>query len=83
MPQQLFPADRQAPRWIFALRADDARTAGASQREIAEALFGVERARYDWNGSSDYLRSQVKRLLRFGSRMRQGGWRALLAPRER
>jgi hypothetical protein len=78
MPLGLFAAERRAPRWIAALRADDARRAGASQRDVAEILFGAERLREDWSGSSDYLRSQVRRLLRFGARMRGGGWRELL-----
>jgi hypothetical protein len=80
MPQKLFPAERRALRWILALRALDARRHGASQREVAEALFGPERARTDWNAGSDYLRSQVRRLLRFGVRMSRGGWRELLRP---
>ncbi|WP_342249695.1 DUF2285 domain-containing protein [Sphingomonas sp. OTU376] len=60
-------------------RALDAREAGASQRDVAETLFGADRVRADWAGSSDYLRSQVRRMLAFGTRMRSGGWRALLA----
>jgi hypothetical protein len=79
MPLGLFAAERRAERWIAALRALDAREAGASQRDVAETLFGAERVRADWAGSSDYLRSQVRRMLAFGTRMRSGGWRALLA----
>ncbi|MEI9850142.1 MAG: DUF2285 domain-containing protein [Sphingomonas sp.] len=80
MPQALFPAERRAGRWILTLRALDARRSGASQREVAEALVGPERVRSDWNARTDYLRSQVKRLLRFGARMTRGGWRELLVP---
>lgn len=79
MPQRLFEPDRRAKRWIAALRAADARRAGASQREVAQALFGTKRVRDDWSSSSDYLRSQVRRLLKFGARMTAGGWRDLLA----
>ena len=78
MPLKFFATDRGAERRIAALRADDARRSGGSQREVAETLFGVERVREDWSGPSDYLRSQVRRLLRFGDRMRSGGWRDLL-----
>jgi hypothetical protein len=81
MPLRLFGAERRAERWIAALRADDAHRAGGSQRDIAEALFGPERVREDWVGPSDYLRSQVRRLLGFGARMRGGGWRELLIPK--
>lgn len=79
MPLGLFSAERRAQRWIAALRAGDIVRAGGSQREVAETLFGAERVRADWAGSSDYLRSQVRRMLAFGTRMRGGGWRAFLA----
>jgi len=78
MPRKLFPAERRAGRWILALRAQDARSAGASQRDIAELLFGTARTRADWTPGSDYLRSQIRRLLTFGERMRRSGWRSLL-----
>lgn len=78
MPLRLFSAERRADRWIAALRADDIRRAGGSQRDVAEVIFGQARVREDWAGASDYLRSQVRRLLRFGTRMRSGGWRELL-----
>lgn len=81
MPKSLFATDQRAGRWVASLRADDARRSGASQRDVAELLFGAERTRADWAGASDYLRSQVRRLLRFGASMRKGRWRELLEPR--
>jgi hypothetical protein len=81
MPQTLYPADRRAARWTLALRASDAQRAGATQREVAELLLGPDRVRADWNAGTDYMRSQVRRLLRFGARMTRGGWRALLSAR--
>ena len=78
MPLGLYGRDRRVGRWISALRADDAQRSGASQRDVAQLLFGAGRVREDWPGPSDYLRSQVRRLLRFGERMREGGWRNLL-----
>jgi len=81
MPQQLFPAEARVRRWTHALRALDAQQAGASQREVAEALFGLERVRTDWNQPSDYMRSQVRRMLRGARQMSRGGWRTLLASR--
>ncbi|WP_425516745.1 DNA -binding domain-containing protein [Stakelama flava] len=80
MPHRLFPAERRAARWTLAVRASDARVHGASQREVAEALFGVAPVRRDWDAASDHLRSKVRRLLRFGARMTAGGWRSLLDP---
>lgn len=83
LPLGLFGRDRRSGRWIAALRADDARRSGASQRDVAQLLFGAHRVREDWPGPSDYLRSQVRRLLRFGERMREGGWRTFLMQRTR
>ncbi|WP_066793600.1 DUF2285 domain-containing protein [Sphingomonas soli] len=82
MPQGLFPAQRPVRRWIAALRAFDAHRAGASQREVAETVIGAGRVRSDWNAGSDYLRSQVRRLLRGSERMTRGGWRSLLSKGE-
>ncbi|WP_408636677.1 DNA -binding domain-containing protein [Novosphingobium aquimarinum] len=80
MPRHLFPAERRADRWTLALRAHDARAHGASQREVAEALFGVAPVRREWDAASDHLRSKIRRLLRLGTGMTAGGWRTLLAP---
>jgi len=79
MPLGLFSAERRAERWIAALRAGDIARVGGSQRDVAQALFGAKRVGGDWSGASDYLRSQVRRLLHFADRMRSGAWRGLLA----
>jgi hypothetical protein len=78
LPDKLYRAERRGPRWAEILRAHDARLAGASQRDIAAALFGPDRVRDDWAGSSDYLRLRVQRLVRAGDRMVGGGYRDLL-----
>ncbi|SDF10380.1 DUF2285 domain-containing protein [Rhodospira trueperi] len=78
LPDQLYRPERRGLRWADMLRAHDARLAGASHREIAAALFGQERVRDDWAGSSDYLRLRVQRLVRAGDRMVGGGYRDLL-----
>ena len=80
MPRHLFPAERRADRWTLALRAHDARTHGASQRDVAEALFGIATVRREWDAASDHLRSKIRRLLRLSTGMTAGGWRTLLAP---
>jgi len=79
MPQKLFPAEARARRWTKALRALDAQQRGGSQREVAEAIFGLERVRADWNQPSDYMRSQVRRMLRGARHISRGGWRELVS----
>jgi hypothetical protein len=74
----LFPNDRRIERWIELLRVHDALADGATQREIAQALFGAERVASEWSGPSDSLRSRTRRLIRDATVMAQGGYRSLL-----
>lgn len=74
----LFPRDPRIDRGLEMLRVHDALSAGASQREIAEALFGSERVREDWRDGSDSLRSRVRRLVREARDMARGGYRQLM-----
>jgi hypothetical protein len=83
LPRALFPAERRAPRWIAMLRTLDALDEGASQRDIAAALFGDERVADEWRGASDHLRSAVQRLTREARRLAEHGYRALLKPPNR
>jgi len=78
LPDRLYPPERRAGRWLDMLRAQDARRAGASQRQIAAALFGADRAAQDWGGRSDYLRLRVQRLVRGAEHMAVRGYRDLL-----
>ena len=73
----LFPPDRRVERLIQVLRVDDALSAGASQRAIAEVLFGSERISTDWRIASDSLRSRVRRLVRDARRTAEGSYRKL------
>lgn len=77
--QSLFPEDRRIARWIDLLRVHDALAAGASQREIAAALYGAERVAREWAGRSDSLRSRVRRMVRDARAMAAGGYRSLLS----
>ena len=79
-PHGLFPLPpaRRARRWMMALRALDARRAGATHREIAAALFGEAMVAADWDGPSAYLRCRVQRLIRLGEALVEGGYRDLL-----
>lgn len=74
----LFPYDPRIDRWILLLRVHDALCDGASQREIAIALYGADRVAREWSGRSDSLRSHTRRLIRDAQAMAQGGYRSLL-----
>ncbi|WP_394804813.1 DNA -binding domain-containing protein [Sphingomonas agrestis] len=78
MPARLFPRDLRAPRWIEMLRTLDAMRSGASQREIAEALFEPGRVARDWRAGSDYLRMRIQRLVRASDRMARRDYRRLI-----
>ena len=60
---------------LHSLQALDATLAGASLREVAEGLFGVDAAA-DWY-SDGGLRSKVRRLVRRGDVLMRGGYRYL------
>lgn len=79
MPRSLYGPEPQAGRWIDKLRVVDAANVGASQRDIAVALFGERRVAAEWSRGSDCLRLRVQRLVREGRRMVGGGYRGLLA----
>jgi hypothetical protein len=64
------------------LRASDARTDGATYREIAEVLLPAARiAERDWETHD--VRDRIIRLVKTGLALVQGGYRALLRPRSR
>jgi len=71
----LFPRAPGAAKWIKAVQAYDGMAAGASQRDIAEVLFGTDLVREEWNGRSEFLRLRVQRLLNHARRMVDGGYR--------
>ncbi|MFO2171215.1 DUF2285 domain-containing protein, partial [Pseudomonas aeruginosa] len=54
----------------------DATLAGASLREVAEGLFGVDAVAADWHKDSA-LRARVRRLVRRGDALMRGGYRRL------
>ena len=73
----LHPRESKAERWLMMLRAHDLSMAGASQREIAVALFGDEASR-EWRTQSDYMRLRIQRLLRDANGLVHGGYLDLL-----
>ncbi|WP_197346498.1 DUF2285 domain-containing protein [Ralstonia pseudosolanacearum] len=60
---------------LHTLQALDATLAGASLREVAEGLYGVD-AVADWHTDGG-LRSKVRRLVRRGDALMRGGYRRL------
>lgn len=69
-------------RVVFMMRALDARMAGHNYRDIAEGLFGKERVRgRSWKDHD--LRSLTIRLVKNGTALMRGGYRALLRPPSR
>lgn len=77
--RSLFPPEPAAQKWARALQAWDGAAAGASQREIACAIFGDDTVRAEWGGRSDFLKARTQRLIRFGREMVNGGYRKLLS----
>lgn len=74
----LYPPDRRVERWILALRVHDAVIAGASQRDIAQVLFGEVPDPDGVDRRSDSLRSRVRRLAAEARRLAGGGYRLLM-----
>ncbi|WP_342586884.1 DUF2285 domain-containing protein [Mesorhizobium sophorae] len=52
--------------------------AGASHREIAEALIGKGRVHADWNDPRDHLRDRIRRAVSRGRALMNGGYRDFL-----
>jgi hypothetical protein len=76
--RSLYPPDPRVARWLTVLQVHDGLAAGASQREIGEALYGTERVAAEWEGRSDSLRSRVRRLAAEARRLARGGYRLLM-----
>lgn len=76
-PVALSRPPRSALMHMRALQALDGMAAGASQREVAAALFGSERVEAEWQPDSE-LRAQVRYLIQRGRSFMEGGYRDLL-----
>nr|WP_245452149.1 DUF2285 domain-containing protein [Mesorhizobium waimense] len=77
-PTRLFPPETRCTRLAFVLRALDGSLAGASHREIAEALIGKGRVRADWNDPRDHLRDRIRRAVSRDRALMNGGYRDFL-----
>lgn len=69
-------ATRAALLHLRALQALDASQAGASHRDIAQALFGLEAVVLRWHDDGE-LRAQVRHLLRRAEAFMHGGYMSL------
>lgn len=76
--RSLHKPERRARRWILMLRAHDALTIGADQREIARGLFSRSAGDRRWRTREPSVRSQVQRLVKGARAMAGGGYRDLL-----
>ncbi|MFT4054921.1 MAG: DUF2285 domain-containing protein [Novosphingobium sp.] len=72
--RSLFPRDPLVARGIQLLRVHDALNDGASHRDIAHALFGLQVL----DTRTDSLRSRVRRLVREARHMAKGAYRQLM-----
>lgn len=72
----LYPPDPRIERWIAVLRVHDALAAGATQREIGQALFDADFASNTREAES--LRARVRRLVGEARALARGGYRTLL-----
>lgn len=69
---------RVTRRTLLALRAHDARAAGASIRDIGIMLFGRARVEAEWRDPGESLKSQCRRLIALARKMAHGGYKDLL-----
>jgi hypothetical protein len=74
----LHGAGALAVRHILMLRACDAASAGATQRDIAAELFGQDARDPRWRVRMPSVRSRAQRLVRGGRMLSAGGYLALL-----
>jgi hypothetical protein len=80
LPLRVYPVSRPTRIAIMHMRglqALDGVLAGASQREIAAALFGEDAVAHRWEPDSE-LRAQVRHLIRRARALMLGGYRRLL-----
>ncbi len=68
------PMERHATRLRIVLQALDGSLAGAPQKEIALALFGPGRVAADWADPRQNLRDRVRKTIRRGRDLMNGGY---------
>ncbi|BCM17691.1 DNA -binding domain-containing protein [Mesorhizobium sp. J8] len=78
LPKRLFRPEARCRRLRFVLRALDGSLAGASYRDIAEVLLGQARVHADWADPRDHLRDRIRRAVRRGRALMNGGYMSFL-----
>jgi hypothetical protein len=76
--RMLHPPEPRAKRWVLLLRAFDALSAEADQREIAQILLSSSARELRWRSVEPSLRSRAQRLVRGARFMARGGYLGLL-----
>lgn len=74
----LYPPAARCARFVRVLQALDGWLAGATQREIAVALFGEHRVDQDWSDPRQSLRDQTRRAIARGKAFMAGGYLQLI-----
>lgn len=75
---RFFTAEPRSTRLGRVLRALDGSLAGSSHREIGKVLFGPARIDRDWADPGDHLRDMVRRAVRRGRSLMNGGYERFL-----
>jgi hypothetical protein len=73
-----FRTERMARRLVSVVQALDGAMSDAPHRDIAIALHGRVRVSCDWNDPGEYLRDGVRRAIRRGRLLMNGGYRQFL-----
>lgn len=73
-PNRYWERDPRTHRWTLALRAHDALRAGASQRDIAEALIAREPLEPGWRAKTPSVRLRAQRLAVLARALRGRGF---------
>jgi hypothetical protein len=74
----LYPAEKSAKRLSDVLAALDGWRQGLPHREIATQIFGSAQVSRAWNDSGNHLRDRVRRAIRYGRDLMEGGYRNFL-----
>lgn len=77
-PQRTTPRSRERLFMRDALIALDARRVGATYRQTAALIYGVERARAAWSSSSTAIKERMRYALARGEQFRDGAYTTLL-----
>jgi hypothetical protein len=75
---RLYPGHPRRKRLALVLQALDGDLDGAPPRDIAIALYGTDRVQRDWSDAGENLRDQLRRAVKRGRFLMEGGYRMLL-----